>query len=84
MPLAESSFSKPSWSTKSRRTGSWRSLVQSILMALRMWFLSYAVVSSSTSTITTFGSSRCSWTQSASTRTSLRLMFHLLRGSCGG
>src|SRR6476619_5515068 len=39
--------------------------------APRMWFLSYAAVSSSTSTSTTFGSSRCASTQSASTRTLL-------------
>jgi hypothetical protein len=30
------------------------------------------------------GSSRCSCSQSASTRTSVRLMLFLLRGSCGG
>src|SRR5579884_1446109 len=82
MPRSESSFSKPAWSTKSRRTGSWRSFFQSIRIALRMWFLSYAEVSSSTSTTTTFGSSRWAWTHSASTRTSLRLML-LLRSSCG-
>src|SRR6476659_59679 len=39
--------------------------------APRMWFLSYAAVSSPTSTSTTLGSSRCASTQSASTRTLL-------------
>src|SRR3954469_5856798 len=42
--------------------------------APRMWFLSYAAVSSSTSTSTTFGSSRCASTQSASTRPLLRAL----------
>ena len=43
---------------------------QSSRAAPLMWFLSYAAVSSSTSTRTTLGSSRCASTQSASTSTS--------------
>src|SRR3954454_2221782 len=74
MPLADSSASNCALLTKSRRTWSCRSAFQSILMALRMWFLSYAVVSSSTSTRTTLGSSRWASTQSASTSASVRLM----------
>src|SRR3712207_1483805 len=80
MPLRDSRASKPSLFTKSRRTGSCRSLRQSSLIAVRMWFLSYALVSSSTSTRTTFGSSRCASTQSASTSAFSRLMAVLLRG----
>src|SRR5947209_11109513 len=72
MPFDDSSFSNCSLLTKSRRTWSWRSCRQSMRTAPRMWFLSYAAVSSSTSTSTTFGSSRCASTQSASTRTLLR------------
>src|SRR5207248_3373619 len=75
MPFVDSSFSNCSLLTKSRRTGSCRSCRQSMRTAPRMWFLSYAAVSSSTSTRTTFGSSRCASTQSASTST-------LLRGIC--
>src|SRR3954454_1716436 len=54
--------------------------------APRMWFLSYAAVSSSTSTSTTFGSSRCASTQSASTSTLLLgicLLLCLYRFSSG-
>src|SRR5438270_5996529 len=69
MPFDDSSFSNCSLLTKSRRTWSWRSCRQSMRTAPRMWFLSYAAVSSSTSTSTTFGSSRCASTQSASTST---------------
>src|SRR5947209_3148657 len=71
MPLSDSSFSNCSLLTKSRRTGSCRSCRQSMRTAPRMWFFSYAAVSSSTSTSTTFGSSRCASTQSASTSTLL-------------
>src|SRR3954470_2669076 len=71
MPLDDSSFSNCCLLTKSRRTGSCRSCRQSMRTAPRMWFLSYAAVSSSTSTRTTFGSSRCASTQSASTSTLL-------------
>src|SRR5438270_12702206 len=69
MPFDDSSFSNCSLLTKSRRTWSWRSCRQSMRTAPRMWFLSYAAVSSSTSTSTTLGSSRCASTQSASTST---------------
>src|SRR3954464_8474406 len=54
--------------------------------APRMWFLSYAAVSSSTSTSTTLGSSRCASTQSASTRTLLLgicLLLYLCRFGSG-
>src|SRR3954470_12533828 len=71
MPLPDSSFSNCSLLTKSRRTWSCRSCFQSMRTAPRMWFFSYAAVSSSTSTSTTFGSSRCCSTQSASTSTLL-------------
>ncbi|CAM5248302.1 hypothetical protein SMICM304S_07640 [Streptomyces microflavus] len=53
----------------------------SIRIAFFMWFFSYAEVSSSTSTMATCGSSMWASTQSASTRTSLRLDVVLLRGS---
>src|ERR1700761_241565 len=74
MPRSESSVSKPTLSTKSRRTGSCRSFFQSILIALGMWPLSYALVSSSTSTMTVPGAPMWASTHSASTRTSERLM----------
>src|SRR3984957_4390381 len=74
MPLSDSSASKPTLSTKSRRTGSCRSFFQSIFTALGMCPLSYALVSSSTSTMTVPGVLMCASTQSASTRTSDRLM----------
>src|SRR3954451_4862129 len=86
MPLDDSSFSNCSLLTKSRRTGSCRSCRQSMRTAPRMWFLSYAAVSSSTSTSTTFGSSRCASTQSASTSTLLLgicLLLCLYRFSSG-
>src|SRR4026208_947352 len=78
MPRDPSSCSNCSLLTKSRRTGSWRSCFQSILTAPLLWPLSYAVVSSSTSTRTTDGSSRCCSTQSASTSAAERLMVGLL------
>src|SRR6266699_1451015 len=78
MPRSDSSFSNPARSTKSLRTGSCRSFFQSIFTAPLMWPLSYALVSSSTSTRTRPGSSRWACTQSASTRTSERLMLDLL------
>src|SRR3954465_15539664 len=80
-PLADRSSSNCCLLTKSRRTWSCRSVVQSSLTAPRMWPLSYAVVSSSTSTSTTFGSSRCCSTQSALTSADSRLMCVL---SCPG
>src|SRR4051812_7466568 len=86
MPLDDRSFSNCSLLTKSRRTWSCRSCRQSMRTAPRMWFLSYAAVSSSTSTSTTFGSSRCASTQSASTRTLLLgicLLLYLCRFGSG-
>src|SRR5215469_1300326 len=82
MPRSDSSASNPALSTKSRRTGSCRSFFQSILTADGMWPLSYALVSSSTSTMTTPGSLMWDSTQSAPTRTSERLMLETLLG-CG-
>src|SRR4051794_6510499 len=86
MPFDDSSFSNCSLLTKSRRTWSCRSCRQSMRTAPRMWFLSYAAVSSSTSTSTTLGSSRCASTQSASTRTLLLgicLLLYLCRFGSG-
>src|SRR6478752_5641601 len=67
MPFADRSSSNCSLLTKSRRTGSWRSFFQSRRTAPLMWFLSYAAVSSSTSTSTVLLSSSFDSTQSAST-----------------
>src|SRR5579875_4001360 len=83
MPRSDSRVSKPTLSTKSRRTGSCRSFFQSSLIAPGMCPLSYALVSSSTSTSTTPGSPECASTQSASTRTSERLMQKNLLGRSG-
>src|SRR5688500_13290374 len=74
MPLAESSFSKPSRSTKSRRTWSCSSVFQSIRTAPGMWPPSYAVVSSSTSANTTPGVWWFSSDQAAETSTFSRLI----------
>src|SRR5271166_5316201 len=74
MPRSDSSFENCSASTKSRFTGSCRSLRQSSLTAPAMCPLSYALVSSSTSTKTVLGASRLLSAQSAVTRTSERVM----------
>src|SRR4051812_36507660 len=78
MPFSDRSLSNCSLLTKSRRTWACRSCFQSMRTAPRMWFLSYAAVSSSTSTRTTFGSSRCCSTHSASTSTSVRAIVAVL------
>ncbi len=89
-PFALSSASNWPLSMKSRRTWSWRSVVQSSLIAPLMWPLSYAEVSSSTSTSTMSALSRLSSTHWAETRVFSRLMrcsYFLLRAVvrwCGG
>src|SRR5262245_19207736 len=85
MPRSDSSFENCSASTKSRLTGSWRSSRQSSFTAPAMCPVSYALVSSSTSTKTVLGASRLLSAQSAVTRTSERAMnFLSLLGNWGG
>src|ERR1700756_4231873 len=74
MPRSDSSLENCCASTKSRLTGSCKSSRQSSLIAPAMWPPSYALVSSSTSTKTTFAASRLLSAQSAETRTSERAM----------
>src|SRR5688500_2364409 len=86
-PFSDSSASNCSLFTKSRRTWSWRSVVQSSLIAPRMWLRSYAAVSSSTSIRTTWGLSRLSSTHWAVTSEFSRLMilsFVSVRCGVGG
>ncbi|CFR80853.1 Uncharacterised protein [Mycobacterium tuberculosis] len=81
MPRSDSSLENCWASTKSRLTGSCRSVRQSNLIAPAIWSRSYALVSSSTSTKTTFGACRLLSAQSAETRTSQRAMAGILSHS---